>query len=149
MLAKKPRVKNNGRNKGPISSLHNPNKEGGFQGGYEAQENRHDRPRQNNHRGNYQQMFDKYTNLARESLAAGDRVAAEFHYQHADHYLRLQNERNHQDKEHRPAPKNLKPYPIEVQNVEKQTQAENPENKPIEVASISKSKEGTVEELAS
>lgn len=42
---------------------------------------------------NYQQLFDKYTNLAREALNGGDRIAAEFHYQYADHYLRLMNER--------------------------------------------------------
>lgn len=50
------------------------------------------RPRHNNSR-NYQQLFDKYTALARDSLTIGDRVTAEFHYQYADHYLRLINEK--------------------------------------------------------
>ena len=50
---------------------------------------------QNGHR-NYQHLFDKYTTMAREALSCGDRVAAEFHYQHADHYLRLLNERQTQ-----------------------------------------------------
>ncbi len=58
------------------------------------------KPRSPNGNRNYQQLFDKYNNLAREALSGGDRVAAEFHYQYADHYLRLMNERQSQ----RPAP---------------------------------------------
>lgn len=54
------------------------------------------KPRSPNGNRNYQQLFDKYTNLAREALSGGDRVAAEFHYQYADHYLRLINERQNQ-----------------------------------------------------
>ena len=137
MLVKKPRPKNNGRKPMSSSHSHNPNKEGGFQGGYEGQENRQERPRHNGHsgnRGNYQQLFDKYTNMARESLTAGDRVAAEFHYQHADHYLRLQNERNQQEREQQrqAARNNPKQYPIDVQNVEIQPQPENSGTNPTE-----------------
>ncbi len=51
------------------------------------------KPRLPNGNRNYQQLFDKYMNLAKEALSGGDRVAAEFHYQYADHYLRLMNER--------------------------------------------------------
>lgn len=51
------------------------------------------RPRPISGNRNYQQLFDKYTNLAKEALGSGDRVAAEFNYQYADHYLRLINER--------------------------------------------------------
>ena len=143
ILAKKPRTKNNGRGKGPISASYNPNKEGSFQGGYEGQENR-DRSRHNGHRGNYQQQFDKYMNLARESLAAGDRVSAEFHYQHADHYLRLQNEKNKQDRDYRSTEKNTKLYPAEAQNIEKQIQIEKLESKPIEDVSVQQNKEEVV-----
>ena len=98
MLPKKPRPKNGVRNKGPMSSGHSSNN-----GAFDPQDNRSDRPRHNNgpHRGNHQQLFDKYMNLARDSLTAGDRVSAEFHYQHADHYLRLMNERS-QDRDLRP-----------------------------------------------
>lgn len=32
---------------------------------------------------------DKYLNLAREALGSGDRIEAESHYQHADHYYRV------------------------------------------------------------
>lgn len=42
-------------------------------------------------RGTATQLFDKYQTLARESVAASDRVAAENYYQHAEHYYRLLN----------------------------------------------------------
>ncbi|MBY0281070.1 MAG: DUF4167 domain-containing protein [Alphaproteobacteria bacterium] len=100
MLQKKPRPKVNGRNKSSMPLNHSQHKEANY-GSFDSQENRQDRPRHNNHRGNHQQMFDKYMNLARDSLTAGDRVAAEFNYQHADHFLRLMNERN-QDREFKP-----------------------------------------------
>jgi hypothetical protein len=43
-------------------------------------------PRNSHHaRRNY----DRYLELAKAELQAGDRVAAENHYQHAEHYFRL------------------------------------------------------------
>jgi len=42
-------------------------------------------------RGNAHQIFEKYQVLAREATTAGDRIAAESYYQHAEHYLRLIN----------------------------------------------------------
>ena len=42
-------------------------------------------------RGNAHQIFEKYQVLAREATTAGDRIAAELYYQHAEHYLRLIN----------------------------------------------------------
>lgn len=39
-----------------------------------------------------QHYYDKYMTMARESMAIGDRIAAESCYQHAEHYLRLMNE---------------------------------------------------------
>jgi hypothetical protein len=41
---------------------------------------------------NLQQMFEKYSAMAREASATGDRIIAEGYYQHAEHYLRLLNE---------------------------------------------------------
>lgn len=38
-----------------------------------------------------QQAKEKYLNLARESLASGDRIEAEHYYQHVDHYVRVIN----------------------------------------------------------
>jgi hypothetical protein len=40
-------------------------------------------------RGSAQTIFEKYQALARDALAAGDRILAENYLQHAEHYLRL------------------------------------------------------------
>ena len=42
-------------------------------------------------RGSAWQVHERYLNLARDASAAGDRVAAENFFQHADHYYRLIN----------------------------------------------------------
>jgi len=40
-------------------------------------------------RGNAQHIADKYTTLARDAQASGDRVKAENYLQHAEHYVRI------------------------------------------------------------
>jgi len=40
-------------------------------------------------RGSAYQVIDRYQALARDALAAGDRVAAENYLQHAEHYYRV------------------------------------------------------------
>lgn len=40
-------------------------------------------------RGNAFQVHEKYLGLARDASSAGDRIAAENYYQHAEHYFRL------------------------------------------------------------
>lgn len=40
-------------------------------------------------RGNAFQVHEKYLALARDAASAGDRVAAENYYQHAEHYFRI------------------------------------------------------------
>src|SRR5690349_24404180 len=40
-------------------------------------------------RGTASHVAEKYIQLARDSLASGDPVAAENYYQHAEHYFRL------------------------------------------------------------
>lgn len=42
-------------------------------------------------RGNAYQVFEKYMTLAREAALAGDRIAAENFFQHAEHYFRIIN----------------------------------------------------------
>ncbi len=42
-------------------------------------------------RGNANQVYEKYIQLARDANTAGDRVAAENMYQHAEHYFRIMN----------------------------------------------------------
>jgi hypothetical protein len=46
-------------------------------------------------RGNAYQVFERYVALAREAASAGDRVAAENLYQHAEHYFRIVNAEGH------------------------------------------------------
>lgn len=40
-------------------------------------------------RGNAFQVYEKYIALARDATTAGDRIAAENYYQHAEHYFRI------------------------------------------------------------
>jgi len=42
-------------------------------------------------RGSAQQVLDKYLTLARDASMAGDRIAAEGFFQHAEHYFRVLN----------------------------------------------------------
>jgi hypothetical protein len=54
-------------------------------------------------RGNAYQVLEKYLALARDATAAGDRIAAENFYQHAEHYYRLISENgghHHQRQQH-------------------------------------------------
>ncbi len=43
-------------------------------------------------RGNANQLLEKYKVLARDAHQSGDRVAAEYYLQHADHYFRVLND---------------------------------------------------------
>ena len=40
-------------------------------------------------RGNAYQVLEKYLAMARDATSAGDRIAAENYYQHAEHYYRV------------------------------------------------------------
>jgi len=42
-------------------------------------------------RGNAYQVLEKYLAMARDATSAGDRIAAENYYQHAEHYYRIVN----------------------------------------------------------
>tara|TARA_B100000963_G_C22500564_1_gene613577 strand:+ start:299 stop:715 length:417 start_codon:yes stop_codon:yes gene_type:complete len=50
----------------------------------------------NNH--NASKLIDKYNNLAREALSTGDKILSENYFQHADHFTRVQSEREMQRK---------------------------------------------------
>ena len=47
-------------------------------------------PGRNNH--NAVKLIEKYSDLAREALASGDKILSESYFQHADHFTRVQNE---------------------------------------------------------
>lgn len=42
-------------------------------------------------RGNAHQVYEKYVALGRDAISAGDRIAAETFFQHAEHYFRIMN----------------------------------------------------------
>jgi hypothetical protein len=88
-----------GQNKRGRGRNHNPNN----MGGHNNNNNNNNRgPRPPNRmqtfdsngpsvkiRGNAYQVFERYIALAREASSAGDRIAAENLYQHAEHYYRI------------------------------------------------------------
>ena len=53
-------------------------------------------PGRNNH--NASKLIEKYNNLAREALSGGDKILSENYFQHADHFMRVLNEKENQKK---------------------------------------------------
>ena len=45
----------------------------------------------NNH--NAPKLIEKYSNLAREALSNGDKILSENYYQHAEHFIRIQTDK--------------------------------------------------------
>ncbi len=73
---------------------------GGGNGHPRTQANRNNGPAV---RGNARQVMEKYLALAREASSAGDRIATEGYFQHAEHYYRLMTANDHDpgEREHR------------------------------------------------
>ena len=42
---------------------------------------------------NAPKLIEKYTDLAREALSNGDKILSENYFQHADHFIRIQSEK--------------------------------------------------------
>ena len=42
---------------------------------------------------NASKLIEKYTDLAREALSKGDKILSENYFQHADHFIRIQDEK--------------------------------------------------------
>ncbi len=53
-------------------------------------------PGRNNH--NASKLIEKYNNLAREALSIGDKILSENYFQHADHFMRILNDKEIQKK---------------------------------------------------
>ena len=47
----------------------------------------------NRSNGNVQKLITKYNDLAREALSNGDKILSENYFQHADHFIRIQTEK--------------------------------------------------------
>ena len=52
--------------------------------------------RKNNFRSNQsaEKLFEKYTTLAKEALSSGDKTLSENYFQHADHFMRVVDDKN-------------------------------------------------------
>ena len=52
--------------------------------------------RKNNFRSTQsaEKLFEKYTSLAKEALSSGDKTLSENYFQHADHFLRIIEDKN-------------------------------------------------------
>ena len=52
--------------------------------------------RKNNFRSTQsaEKLFEKYTNLAKEALSSGDKTLSENYFQHADHFMRVVDDKN-------------------------------------------------------
>ena len=48
----------------------------------------------NRSNGNVQKLISKYNDLAREALSNGDKILSENYFQHADHFLRISNDKD-------------------------------------------------------
>ena len=49
-------------------------------------------PSRNNH--NAPKLIEKYNDLAREALSKGDKILSENYFQHADHFIRMVDNKN-------------------------------------------------------
>tara|TARA_Y100000590_G_scaffold458127_1_gene612167 strand:- start:332 stop:712 length:381 start_codon:yes stop_codon:yes gene_type:complete len=48
---------------------------------------------------NAEKLVEKYNNLAKEALSSGDKILSENYFQHADHFARIFEEKNLNNKE--------------------------------------------------
>ncbi|HEY1502658.1 MAG TPA: DUF4167 domain-containing protein [Stellaceae bacterium] len=116
-----------GQNKRGRGRNHNPNNMGG--GGQHNNNNNNNRGPRPPHRmqtfdsngpsvkirGNAYQVFERYIALAREASSAGDRIAAENLYQHAEHYYRIMQANG--DGQHM-APRPMTPADTEMNGID-------------------------------
>ena len=66
-------------------------------------------------------LVDKYNDLAREALSKGDKITSENFFQHADHFLRLENQKS----------KNNNLAEEKTPNIDKKKEIQEPEKKTI------------------
>jgi Domain of unknown function (DUF4167) len=87
-------------------------------------------------RGNAYQVFERYVALAREAASAGDRVAAENLYQHAEHYFRVMNA-NGENPAHMVRPTTpADPMPESESEGEAQAEVTSTEPEAIEISTL-------------
>ncbi|WP_051908313.1 DUF4167 domain-containing protein [Candidatus Odyssella acanthamoebae] len=83
------------RNRSRGSTVRRSNNNGGRP---TSDRNVYERPESRPRYGVAAQNYERYLSQAKEALGFGDRVQAEYYYQHADHFLRILNEyREHRE----------------------------------------------------
>ena len=61
-------------------------------------------------RGNFkttqsaERLFEKYNTLAKEALSSGDKTLSENYFQHADHFMRIIEDKNRNQNQRKPDP---------------------------------------------
>jgi hypothetical protein len=80
-------------------------------------------------RGSAHQIFERYIARAREAAIADDRVAAENLYQHAEHYLRINNA-NREGNQQGTQPRPTTPSDVETSSSEASPSSEYPADRP-------------------
>ena len=54
-----------------------------------------------------EKLFEKYTNLAKEAMSSGDKTLSENYLQHADHFMRIIDDKNKNKSENKIVNKSL------------------------------------------
>ena len=83
-------------------------------------------PGRNNH--NAPKLIEKYNNLAREALSAGDKILSENYFQHADHFTRVLSEQEINKRLKFPNNMETKEGNLNIEKKENITGAEKREN---------------------
>ena len=82
-----------------------------------------------------EKLFEKYSSLAKEAISSGDATLSENYFQHADHFMRIIEDKNKNQKEHRD-------QAIEKSTINDKNFAENKEaNKVISIEKKEEKKE--------
>ena len=79
-----------------------------FNSQFSSNENFQRKPGTRNNQNAYK-LFEKYNNLAREMLSAGDKIQSENYFQHADHFKRILNENDALKREKSKSPEGQNP----------------------------------------
>ena len=87
--------------------------------------------------GNLTTVLEKYKNLAKDATSAGDYIAAENYLQHAEHFVRVLNERNSKNNgETKPPVSNGNG--ISENNVVSDQQDSTSSNEPVDITKVLK-----------
>ena len=84
--------------------------------------------------GNLTTVLEKYRNLAKDATSAGDWVAAENYLQHAEHYIRVLNERNSRNTNENIKPVNENNISKTEENSKKESSVSDVNSQPIDIA---------------